>query len=647
MLPVYDAWEFDTGPGGEFEQLVRRLGPARLDQITDPAGNPLVGTRPMSLSAPGFGLADDPGRPDAALSGALRLAGTTTQAPDGLPLLDAVNLADEVAPPVYGRWHAAAPVGGADPVWPPWLAQLNLDPGLRVAAGMGAAVVRARQEEFMAAAWQQVGEIRAANQVLRQAELALAGSQRIYQRHVATLPDLRLLEFAAPALSRLRSTADPSRTLTGVIGGYCLPEVCLTGGWVRLLRRRGPLVRRLERAKDGARFDPTLVIQRLADGDREPVRDPPGPIALAGATELAEVLTRPGRIGIDQVEREALGAMLTTLAARAVVDPCLPTSIGQLATDARARLLPSATIPRRVNAQLRLPPGMRAPDRIDPIMAAPQITAPTAGFLAEQGQDWLLPGLQHVPKESVSAVVANQRFVEAFLAGMNHEICRELLWRGYPTDQRGTVFRHFFDAQAAAMPSPGDITVMHGWSGDLGSHPARSGPADRFVLVVRGELLRRFPHTTVLLVKGLSSGGTRKPGPVDEAALLPVFAGRLEPDVTFLGFDVSAEAARSDPGYYVVFQEQPTEPCFGVGAVSGQLTGGRYGSWADLGRGDLAVTGGGYVRLEATTSTAFLDRVPTDSTVWDGRSDSLAAILLRRPFRLYLHGSDIVPRTSS
>ena len=50
--------------------------------------------------------------------------------------------------------------------------------------------------------------------------------------------------------------------------------------------------------------------------------------------------------------------------------------------------------------------------------------------------------------------------------------------------------------------------------------------------------------------------------------MLPVFRGSLQPDITFFGFDVSADAGApatdGDPGWYVVIQEQPTEPRFGL-----------------------------------------------------------------------------------
>ena len=31
------------------------------------------------------------------------------------------------------------------------------------------------------------------------------------------------------------------------------------------------------------------------------------------------------------------------------------------------------------------------------------------------------------------------------MVGLNHEFARELLWREYPTDQRGSYFRQFWD----------------------------------------------------------------------------------------------------------------------------------------------------------------------------------------------------------
>src|SRR5207249_4204956 len=94
-----------------------------------------------------------------------------------------LNVPDAVGPPIYGRWHAAVTkASAAKPAG--WPDELNVDPRHRVAAGLGTQVVQQRQEDLMAAVWQQVGEILRANQLLRQAQLAVAASERVVARHI-------------------------------------------------------------------------------------------------------------------------------------------------------------------------------------------------------------------------------------------------------------------------------------------------------------------------------------------------------------------------------------------------------------------------------------------------------------------------------
>ena len=38
------------------------------------------------------------------------------------------------------------------------------------------------------------------------------------------------------------------------------------------------------------------------------------------------------------------------------------------------------------------------------------------------------------------------------MVGLNHEFARELLWREYPTDQRGSYFRQFWDVSGYQPP---------------------------------------------------------------------------------------------------------------------------------------------------------------------------------------------------
>jgi hypothetical protein len=679
-LPVYDSFRFATGPGGDFEAMVRRLQHVHLENLVDDRGVPRVGTRPLDVSFPGFGVPDRPEPTTAPLYGALRVGDGSLPPPDedlGDDLVAAVDVGDQVAPPVYGRWHAAAPVPGAAD-WPDWLARLNRDPGLRVAAGEGARIVRERQEDFMAACWEQVGAITEANERLRQAQLALYASSALHRRHVKVLGAVPALQLLAPVLSRVPSPADPDRTQWADIADTCLPILALSPHVRRLLRPRGPLVRRIERWRNRdvvQRYDLGGVIERLAGGDTlgpPPAPEPALTASLADAAALADAPSTGWPGGQPPpADVQLLAQTLSGLAARVADWPaCTPLDLDAAAGAVVTAVRPETTVPRRARAQLSLPAGMwDPPERIDPILAAPRITTPMYAALAARGQDWMLPGLQHVPADSVSALAANQMFVEALLAGMNHEMARELLWRGYPTDQRGSIFRHFWDRRVAPSPPDGDITELHGWlDGDqLGTHLPGGAAPDSFVLLVRGELLRRFPRASVFLVPAELAGGETRPLPLTGNAELPAFSGWLDPDVTFLGFDVAVEDVRGDnppttsrPGWFVVLQEQPTQPALGVSGEAGNLgADGRYESWADLGVTDLAVIGGrsaggepggapvGYIDLAATTTPEFLARAPEGSTPWDGRSENLAAILLRRPFRFYLHGSDILPARSA
>ena len=59
-----------------------------------------------------------------------------------------------------------------------WVHRLNLDPRFRVPAAIGASVVETNAEAYMDDAWQQIGDVLAANQRIRQLHLA---SRRVEQ----------------------------------------------------------------------------------------------------------------------------------------------------------------------------------------------------------------------------------------------------------------------------------------------------------------------------------------------------------------------------------------------------------------------------------------------------------------------------------
>ena len=73
--------------------------------------------------------------------------------------------------------------------------------------------------------------------------------------------------------------------------------------------------------------------------------------------------------------------------------------------------------------------------------------------------------------------------MSAFLVGANHEMNKGAPLARYPTDQRGTTLRRFWDW----LDDGDDVPAIDTWNpnGALGSH-ARGGNAGLLVLLVRG-----------------------------------------------------------------------------------------------------------------------------------------------------------------
>jgi hypothetical protein len=91
--------------------------------------------------------------------------------------------------------------------------------------------------------------------------------------------------------------------------------------------------------------------------------------------------------------------------------------------------------------------------------------------------------------------------------------------------------------------------------------------------------------------------GKLKADPTPEDLRNPVFAGRFDPDVSFVGFDLHDEDLKvepGNPGWFFILQEQPTEPRFGFD----QPPAGQPGSGATW--DDAGVPPGGHLPIDVT-----------------------------------------------
>ena len=691
-LPVYHHWSFRTAIGGDFEQLVRLLAPQPA-----PEG---LGTRPIDISRPGFTLPSDfPAGATLPVGGALQPTVTDdtapawpagTEAPFQAALAPIVNASGNeqvsppgsdplLAPPLYGRWHAARETARPG-VTDNWFDLLNMDPRYRAVAAFGTRIVQEHQEALMASAWEQAGDLQRANQRLRQLQLGLFVGASLHARHFSRMSEDGLMRVSAPAMARVRPGAagnSAARTLFGQLAGSAVPVKAVSAAMRRIFRPRGPVSRRvaaLAPASGGTAQFVTKLNIASASFITPPVPD------VVTFNVVRERLTNPAAVRSYQ---EVIGPFIATIGARMgfrVMPEGQPLVVSGVlikvdtpevrAFRAAARDHLTRVDPRRLgiifgppvrNAfdQIRLgllaqidprrtvtafarvmvggsatppppppppPPNTAAPAPVEPVMTAPRFPQPMYEPLRELSQDLLLPGLERVAPNSVIGLQTNRRFVDGYMVGLNFEMTRELLWRGYPTDQRGTCFDQFWDTRGAALPRP-DVIPLHLW-GERGLGDPAGGPArERFVMLMRSDLLRRYPSAIVYATRAVVTGGVRMPStlPADES--YPAFRGTLDPDLYFFGFDLTVDQMTGEaadgtrtPGHYIVIQEQPTEPRFGldVGTDTGTAT---------------------HLRLADGPPPGL----PLEGLSWGRNAAHMARILRQQPVRIAIHASQLVP----
>ncbi len=352
------------------------------------------------------------------------------------------------------------------------------------------------------------------------------------------------------------------------------------------------------------------------------------------AKGLASPPPQRGRTGDDNGQaaavRGALVDLMRRLSAPVPRAPApVPVDLDELREHVLARLDPEVTFVEAIRARLRLAPGLprNVSDPLEPILAAPEFPQPMVEPLSARSQEWILPGLDKVPQDTVLPLLTNWRFVEAYMVGLSHEMGRELLWNEYPTDQRGTYFRQFWRprkrSEGGVQVDTRDITAIDTWGPTaLGTH----GGPDRLVLLLRSELLRRYPTAMVYALHRIT------PRPEERH---PIFTGTLNPDVTYLGFDITRDEIERDLNNWTfVIQEQPTEPRFGIVEVpeGDGTTPLKYFNIADM--ADTAILRG--ANEDERRRPAAGDE--------PGTSSLLARWLFRHPVRVLIPASVLLPR---
>jgi len=317
-------------------------------------------------------------------------------------------------------------------------------------------------------------------------------------------------------------------------------------------------------------------------------------------------------------------------------------------------------------------------------LAYPDIKDAMYKPLADINTRLLVPNIDLIPQNSLSILLVNERFIEAYLAGANIEFGSELLWREYPTDQRGSSFRQFWDVSTVMAP-PGieakdrdealkDIEKIHTWqlNSRLGDNrkqtPGRPGAG--LVLVIRGDLLKRYPNTIIYAQRARWSPDPARPNQLalfDETGAVtsadpaspdyrfPLFKAQVEPDIQFIGFnltplevrgaanlDETAQARASVPadqlGWFFVLQEVVGEPRFGLDENSASPPNtGKWDNLSWLNLGDVAM-----IDFDRPFARPVPGTSPAGDAQWGANAADVAAILYQKPVLIAVHGREMI-----
>jgi hypothetical protein len=643
--------------------------------------------------------------------------------PDTIPI---------ISPPLYGKWHARKRLISKisndykDPDWlaslitllditppqewleelrndPPylWLEELNLDPTNRTGAGLGTLIVQQMQEELMAAAWDQAGSLREANKRLRLSQLARTVSVNLFDRSLQQMQNNVLIRLVTPLHPRVIVKED-NMSVSGLMGDSPIPKAIFSPSFNKITARRNKIHRNL--------FDKDkhISLELLERYNKNPSNPDPNPATpdqsdpkenLFSVDVLVNLLSEIGPISPD-LEKLFYGSKLEEYLADNQIEQeirdmvknieiSIPDADSQIKENEgiivplgiiHKKLLvglnPANTINSKTSMEVQRPERMdeERKDLLDPIVVYPQFKRPMFEPLRDLSEDLLLPGVKEIPDNTVTLLETNPRFINSYMVGLNHEMARELLWREYPTDQRGSYFRQFWDVSIAVererittsldiediVEKYRDIPEIHRWK-DFALDKFGRIENEQPVLLIKGEVIRRYPGMVVYASKAIlkTINGSQQPTlprsseQEEEIITEPTFRGNIHPDIMFFGFDMSLEELRGNntaenPGHFLVLQEQPSEPRFGIDEVVNHdgeephshadpldLT-----SWDDL--------TWDYITL-SSTSNRYIDLENGDlvgkkiqTVEWGSDAADLAYILIQRPVRIAVYAKELL-----
>jgi hypothetical protein len=635
-LPIYYRWDFQTCEEGDFETLLHKIKPGSCPDT--------IGRRKVD----GGAASDADFLPhtndgDFDLEGALLPVGqepSTTPEPRefsaavagelGRALASADSREDPlVTIPVYGQHYKRLYPDffqQADAGTGQWIRDLNLNRGNRIPGGMGTQVVQMNQEEYMDLCWKQVGAIREANEEIRRAATGAMIGERLQTRHLDPLEYGRFLSVMEPFHHYAVSTAG-TRGITGESFKRRFARTGVPWGVLSHAGRKALVQRaRLHPSGTGAQKPFTQYLQSRLSPAQTAVRSPAG--------------TNP---------RFELRAASTLRADTVTVAAFPDGEVKSFRNNFNLR----TDILSRLNGMITRKTGQPAIDCLEPRLAAPTISRPMYEHLAARSLEFLLPNLKDLQNNTVVLMAENRKFIEAYMVGLNHEMGRELVWREYPTDRRGTIFSHFWDSIGPDAPKD-DILPIDTWKSSLGgnkppdvssgsSHPPIK---NRVIFAVKADLIRRYPDALFYTVKcdlpdtttdqerknrweGYFKNSDRENSTDGFSVFEPEISAKIGNDTLFLGYPIERDEIKNNPKkYYFVIAQIPSLPRFGLDDTAANAS----GSVEDFSWGQVNLGSGNWINLQSS-APSFNDATWNSAAI---TSAGIAYFTLQLPVRLVI-----------
>lgn len=575
-----------------------------------------------------------------------------------------------------------------------WYSQLNLNPVYRVGASQGTTVVQRDQDSLMDRAWDQREAGFAAQQLIHRWHYSAELSTNLVAKKIDPLisdgaadpgKTWTALSFVAPmnrflnASGKNFNTAFQERTFANVFNGAFkrlisknkniksrtgvnrnLKDVAINpggaGGGVVVSRDAAASVN-VNVNTNVAFFSSTAVMVYYVPAKVDPLLKSLTNIfnqlnLLLKAHMLAirfgtdspleakdTALKAMGYAGYTEC-KTAIGNLKTFFTPAAVPTPPIVFTDLFLYKQISSQVRPMTTITAKVKAVKGLSVDGTTEDWMKPPENGPQFPEPMFKPLAEISTDFILPGLSEIPVDRALVLGTNQAFIEAYMVGLNHEIAREFLWREFPAPLNGTPFRQFWDTRnvpknASNQEQFKDIKIISSWGNNkIGANKPGGLGQDRVVLLIRGELFRKYPYTEVFMQQAewVIPGVKRKPKPGGEL-IKPIFSAQINPDYYFIGFEKKereAVGADGTPGYYFVLRERAGEIQFGLDKDLDPDS----PSWVSIQTEvpEHSCINADLPKFRALQKTASLRT----------RSDGIASLLYQRPFSLFLHAARLI-----